>query len=431
MSSVDIGPSRIVDPLALPGSLAQVITECLSGRARLADEGGARDVWFDEGAIVAVTSTHDDERIGAWLVRRRQVGADDVAAALGARLPGERIGAALVRRGALDGATLERELEALSLELLARMTVAGGELSSDASARLPADACTVRAEPRPLFIAALRAAADVGRVVEGAGAETGWVAVAVPTAGAAADLNDNERYVLSLLKRPRTLDGLRRAALVDFSEVMRAVAVLGAAGLIAACECRAAPPPARSLAEALGAASPIGDGGGAGEAAGPAASSSPIPPARRDVRAMLDALDEAEASAAPLCDIDGRPAGGAQRRRVVAMIEAAAEMLAAGEERRAVRQALNRAIAVFPAVTALLKLTELELADAASRPLALDRLQRILAKNPRCTEGWLLLGRYWEARGAPEKVRGCAAKILAYDPGNAAARRLAGDPGQV
>jgi hypothetical protein len=399
---------------------------CESGRAHLVSPAATRDLWFEGGRIISVTSARDDEKLGAWLSGRRLVPAEVVQEALATQSPTERLGAALVRRGALAPAALRRELEALSLALLARMTLGGGEITGDSTARLAPDARTVDALPRALFIAAMRRSEKLETVAASMGQDAGWTAAdGAPDAAAVEELSENERYVLSLLKRPRTLDGLRRAALIDSAEVLRAVTVLAAAGLVTPCECRSALPPARSLAEALDLPAPSAAGA---EPAGPSPLAPPVTAGdtgRRNVREALDALDEAEANAAPMRDIDGRAASASQRRRVVAMLETAGELLATGEDRRVVKQLLTRALTVFPALDAMLKTTELELAEPGTRPLALDRLQRILAKNPRCTAAWLLLASYWEARGSAEKVRGCAARILAYEPDHPDARRLA------
>ena len=426
MSAEEIARERTILPLRLHDHLAPIMAASDGGRARLVVQSASRDLWFEGGNIVSVTSNRDDERLGAWLGGRRIVAPAAVREALAERSPGERLGAALVRRGALAAGVLQRELEALSLTLLARMVIAGGTLAVDGAERLPADARTLDAPPRAALLAAVRASADVDRIADGMGPDDGWTAAEVASGGGDTDLTENERYVLSLLKRPRSLDGLRRAALIDFTEALRAVAALSVAGLAVPCECRAAPPPARSLAEALSLDGPA-PAPDRGESP-PAAPSSAGAPAKRDVRAMLDALDEAEANAAPMLDIDGRIATTAQRHRVATMIESVGEMMAAGEERRAVKLLLTRALSVFPALAALLKLTELELGEPSTRQLALDRLQRILAKNPRYTDAWLLLAHYWETRGAPEKARGCAAKILAYDPENPDARRLLTPP---
>jgi hypothetical protein len=428
MSAEEIGREHIVPPLRLHEHLAPILAASAGGRARLVDRSASRDVWFEAGNIVSVTSSRDDERLGAWLGGRRVVPPDALREAIANRAPGERLGAALVQRGALLPAVLQRELEALSLTLLARMTIAGGTLAVDAAQRLPADARTLDAPPRAALLAAVRASAEVDRIADGMGPDAGWTAAEAASDGGDAKLTENERYVLSVLKRPRTLDALRRAALIDFTEVLRAVASLSVAGLAVPCECRAAPPPVRPLAEALSCGTESATEPGE-NSPGAAAPSSAGAQAKRDVRAMLEALDEAEASAAPMLDIDGRIATTAQRHRVATMLESAGDMIAAGEERRAVKLLLTRALTVFPALAALLQLTELELGEPSTRQLALDRLQRILAKNPRHTDAWLLLAHYWETRGTPEKVRGCAAKILAYDPENADAGRLLASPG--
>jgi tetratricopeptide (TPR) repeat protein len=411
--------------MRLHESLAAATAASEAGRLAVASPSGTRDLWFEHGRIVAVASSRDDERIGARLVAHGVVSPGAVAAALAARVPGECVGAALVRLGALPAAALRRELEALSLTLLARMEIGGGTLTEEPGAVAATETRTLDLPTTAALVAALRASDDIEGVAGGLGGDDGWVAAdgAAPTG---TELNENERYILSLLKRPRTVDALRRSALIDFIDALRAVAVLTVTGHVTACECRTVLPAARTLAEALALAPPPAASPGAGPAVAPG-QPAPVDAAeapRRNVRAMLDALDEAEANAAPMYDIDGKAAAPAQRRRVATMLESAAEMLAAGEERRAVRQLLTRALGVFPALPALLKLTELELADDGTRQLALDRLQRILAKNPRYTEAWLLLASYWGARGAPEKLRGCAARILAYEPTNADARQL-------
>jgi tetratricopeptide (TPR) repeat protein len=430
MNAAEPGSGSAVPPLRLHESLARMMAAHDSGRLRLVHPTAARDLWYEGGRIVSVTSSRGDEKLGSWLAGRRLVPAEVVGEVLATLAGGERLGAALVRRGALAPEVLRRELQALSLALLARMTLQGGEAQADGGAGVAPDARTLDAPPRPLFVAAMRASEEIEAAADGLGQETGWAAAdVVPEPETGVDLTENERYVLSLLKRPRTLDGLRRGALIDFVEAVRAVAVLAVAGFVTPCECRATPPPPRPLAEAL-ATAPAADGesDGSGDGGGPAAGAPGAAAPKRDVRAMLDALDQAEASAAPMCDIEGHVATLAQRRRVVTMLESVDELLAAGGDRRAVKQLLNRALGIFPALAGMLKLTEIELADPNLRQLALDRLQRILAKNPRCTQAWLLLARYWEARGSIDKVRGCAAKILAYDPDNDDARQLAGGP---
>ena len=89
---------------------------------------------------------------------------------------------------------------------------------------------------------------------------------------------------------------------------------------------------------------------------------------------------------------------------------------------------LGRALDAFPAASVMLLLAELELAEPHLRAQGLERIQRVLAKAPRATEGWLMLASYWAERQQPDKVRACAAKILAYDPDNPDARALTAAP---
>lgn len=425
-----VGDGRTeVAPLQLHGSLAPLIAAGGSGRAVLTRDSVSRTVWFDAGTVVAVTSSLEDEKLGSWLAARGVVPAPAVRQALASQAAGERLGGILVRAALITPEKLLSELESLALAVLGRAALAGGELTGDAAASLPADARMVAAPAQALLVAALRRIDDIeplGLLLEQSPA---WVVADVPDAPADTSILDtSQRYLLSLLKRPRTLDNLRRAALIDFTELIRGVAALVAAGMVVPCRVAHVPPSARvpDAAEAAPGAAAPGDAASAGEA-------SPRPTsglftARRNVREALAALDAAEESRLDLRTLDGQEASGAQRHRVATLVDTAAQLRDSGQDRRGARQMLGRALDVFPAVSVMLLLADLELAEPHLRAQGLERLQRVLASAPRSTAGWLMLARYWADRQQPDKVRACAAKILAYDPANPDARALAAPP---
>ncbi len=405
-------------PLQLQGPLVQLLAAAGSGRADLIHESATRHVWFDGGVAVGVTSDRDDEKLGSWLVVRGLVPPQSVHEALVAKQDSERLGSVLVRNNRLSQEKLRSELESLAVTLLGRAALSGGVLVGEAGPSLPTDCRTLSAPAPALLAAAVRATDDLERLGLLLGEGQGWMVPetdAPPAVGV--ELGTSERYLLSLLKRPRTLDGLRRAALIDYEDLLRGLAVLALADLIAPCRAVRVPPPSRSTEasepEAVRAAPATP------EAAAPGAlrtASGLQLASRRSVREALDALDASEA--APMCDLDGRVASGAQRHRAAAFLESAKQLRNTGGDRWTMRQLLTRALDVFPAVSVMVMLAELEIAELHLRSQGLDRLQRVLAKAPRCTEGWLLLGGYWAERGQAEKLRACAAKILAYDPEN-------------
>ncbi len=424
-ASADGGRTDFV-PLQLHGPLERAIAALGAGRATLAHDSVNRYVWFDGGVVVAVTSSSDDEKLGSWLVLHSLVPPQTMRDALAAKRATERLGSVLCRAGLLSPEKLHSELRALAETLLGRAAVAGGELIAESDTSLPADARTMASLPHALLAAALRRGEDieaVGRLLEQSPA---WTCTESPDAPAdTAGLDTSERYLLSLLKRPRTLDSLRRAALLDYTDLLRGVGVLAAAGLIEPCRAISAPPPLRSAdggATAPGTATP----GGVAGAAEPAqdAPSGLFAVGKRNVREALAALDEAEASRLVLRDLNGQEASGALRHRVATLVDTATQLRDSGQDRRGARQMLARALDVFPAVSVMLMLADLELTEPHLRSQGLERLQRVLAKDPRSTGGWLMLARYWADRQQPDKVRACAAKILAYEPDNPDARAL-------
>lgn len=411
-------------PLDFYPQLGEIIASLGTGRARMSSGAVTRHVWFDNGAVVGATSSSDDEKLGGWLVLRGMVPPQTMRETLASLPQGERLGTYLVRTNRLSPENLRKELETLTVTLICRAALAGGEMAGETGTSLPADHWSVSGPLSALLAAAIRSTDDLERLDVLLGQAPGWMAPesqdpAVDIAG----LGKSERYLLSLLKRPRSLDNVRRAALIDYEDLVRGMALLAFMGMIAPCKTVNLPPPVSSSASAR----EQGAEAAGGEAAPTttARSLSGLHVAnRRSVREALDALDAAEGGTA-MHDLDGSEATGAQRHRVVALLESARQSRDSGGDRRTARQMLGRALDIFPAVAVMLTLAELEIAEPHLRSQGLDRLQRVLAKQPRSTEGWLLLARYWSERQQGEKVRACAAKILAYDPANAQAQELA------
>jgi len=418
---VAFGPLQILRPLS------EAMSALGSGHARLSHGETARHLWFDDGHVVALRSDRDEEKLGSWLVSQGLVPPETVRTALASKPAGVRLGGLLVGRGLIAAERLRNELEALSLALLWRSVLAGGDLVGEAAVAVPPDARTVHATPRALLIAAARNAEGSEELHKLVAEGKAWVSPEPETSSAHGEgLSDTERYVLSLLKRPRTLDNMRRATLVDSADLLSAVVVLASAGLVIPCKVTAVPPPARRA-----------EGDPSDDLPQPPGSPlkpdwTPLTPPeiggrqRASIRDVLDAIDAREMADDPLVGAAGdRVVSSADYRRAQALLESACQNLQAGQDRHTVRQVLVRAHTAYPGLKVTLKLVEVELPEAHLRTLALDRLQKALALMPRCTEAWLLLARYWSDRGQEEKTRACAAKILAYDPDNEDARRLA------
>ena len=151
-----------------------------------------------------------------------------------------------------------------------------------------------------------------------------------------------------------------------------------------------------------------------------------FPAANPELRAVL-----AEVASIPAASQVGQPAAAAGTRagslldtRTAGVIkERARAVISGGGEAHEAGRLLEQAVGLEPDAGSLVLLAELEAADSSRRHLALDHLKQAVGLDPRHTGAWLALANYWSVRGEPTKQRRCLEKILAYDPGNEAARK--------
>jgi hypothetical protein len=396
-------------PLQLAAVLEAAIETMAQGRVQIAQGTATRFVWFNEGTVYSITSSLDDERLGAWLVERRLVEPQAIRETLVRRRADQRLGAALVAAGLLSRTTLSEELEGLAMAMAGRMLGVPGEFVGQSGWRLPPDAHIVQATAIRLFLDAVRRATNPEQfdcfVVDG----SEWVVVPTP-ARSPSDLalTAAEQYTLTLLQHPKSLDALRRATQQDYAEVIRSLASLTTAGLIV-CRPRGA-----------GSIPPTGGAGGDGRhrrsalstrqaaplVTRPSQPSGPNP----KLRAFLDDLEQ--------------QADSPERRRAEALVLAADRALASGTDTQTPHRLLFQAVALAPEPAFLFKLARLELGEARWHSRALAHLRQALELDPALTEAWLALGEYWAARGRQDKQRRCAEKILSYDPNNSEAREI-------
>ena len=89
-----------------------------TGRLDVVAGGDRRQLWFLDGAVVAVISDAEDEKLGAWLVARGLLEPARMALSLLRQPDGVRYGAFLVREGAIDVDRLAAALEALAVSIV-------------------------------------------------------------------------------------------------------------------------------------------------------------------------------------------------------------------------------------------------------------------------------------------------------------------------
>jgi hypothetical protein len=425
MTTAAIEFRRTFAPLQLQIPLKQVMAQLNSGRVRFSHGPITRFVWVDGSMIVAVTSSREEEKLGSWLAGRGLVRPQAVREVLASKRRDERLGSALVGRGLLPASRLSGELAELSLTVLRRLVLSGGELVGEAGASAPRDAHTVEAPPSALLIAAVRRAEDLDPLHRLIGMGGAWgTSNDDMTSVDGTDFTDLERYLFTLLKRPRSVDSLRRVALYDYNDLLRGLAVLAVAGLIEPCRVVNPLPAARIAPD-----TPESAAAGPGAGPSPFVVARPLTPrseasgvALREVLATIDPGDEAGEL---LPGARATELGDSERRRAAALLATAERMIERGDERRAARRVLLHALEVFPGTGIVLKLAELELAELHLRSQGLARLKQLLTEVPEHVSGWLMLARYWAERGDAIKRRGCAAKVLALEPDNEEARLLA------
>ncbi|HPC82241.1 MAG TPA: hypothetical protein P5234_02705 [Thermoanaerobaculaceae bacterium] len=385
-------------PLQLPRLAAHLVAACPRGKLVLSQGKATRFLWFEDGRILAITSSLEEEKLGSWLVERGRIDRRTVDDTLRRQTGEKRFGTILVEKSYLTADVLCQELERLSLHLAARLAFDGGTYATEADCRLPGDAIAIDYEPTAVFAAAVQHAPDTGQFERLTGGTRTWLAT--PHA-ALAELEGGatgiEKFLLGQLAQPRTLAELRAAVPQKAKEVPRALTWLAVQGLVYERSSTAA-------------------------AAEPA-----FPPANPRLRALLAQVDPrparkmaagggpAPAGPPPQPELDYEQAEEHKTK--------AYEVLRDSGDPRQAHKLLAKAVEVAPDATALTVLAELEMHNPLWRPRALERLRQATALAPHHTPAWLALANYWSLRLQPDKQRRCLERILSYEPLNREARQ--------
>ena len=106
----------------LPDHMAQLTEGRSTGTLATVTDSVRREILWVKGEIRAARSSAEDEKLGMWLVDRGKISEDDRALSLlsqgGTDAP--PLGHLLVTRGCLESATLEQELQELTLAIIRR-----------------------------------------------------------------------------------------------------------------------------------------------------------------------------------------------------------------------------------------------------------------------------------------------------------------------
>jgi hypothetical protein len=380
----------------LPRLLREIAARVRSGRVTVAQQEVTRYLWLADGAVRAITSSLEQEKLGGWLIARGLIDPDVVHAALVDKGEAERFGRLLVARGLIDDRRLRDELESRTITIAARMLREEGELTSEPGLIVEPDSTLIDLGPVPLFVAAARRVPDIGQFHAFAREGRWSLSPAGRTGVAGVELMPIERFVLAQLATPVTVEELSRRAGEAGPQVARALLVLYAAGFAL---------PEGEAAAGRGYRRPRPD----------------LPVANPELRKLLDQLDPDSRPAfvvPPPGHAARRPPTREQLNQAERDKVAAVRMLQLGGNPQKAYRLLARAVEVSPDAVALVQLADIELTNPLWRGRALERLRQATELQPTCTEAWLALANYWGLRGARDKQRRCLERILAYDESN-------------
>ncbi len=222
-----------------------------TGRCEVRVGGELRQLWLEAGAVRAVVSDAEDEKLGKWLVAHGLLDPAPMALALLRQPDGVRYGAFLVKEGLLDQERLERALEALAIDIVARLLAVGGEHAFADGEVLPEDAATIDMTTASLIVAAVRRVADVGEL------EPFLPGERFPCDSEDAllqyqrvQLLPEEAFLISRVDGSATVSQLRRVVPLPREAVTRCLAALVLSGLV---ELRATPGSRVAAAEPMAA----------------------------------------------------------------------------------------------------------------------------------------------------------------------------------
>lgn len=465
-----------------PALLRTLVKELADGRLELVSRRATRTLWLDAGQVRAVISSSEEEKLGRWLVSRGLLDAGQMALALLRQPEGVRFGAHLVQEGLIEFAALQQELESLAVSIVARLIMPPATYRFLPGERLPIDAATLEMTSASLLMAAVRRAEDVDelehliepvhylRGVEDAVLRFQRV-----------KLTTHEAYLLSRIDGTKTAVQLRRVAPLPPAEFTRSLAALLAAGIVE-CTLQAAsrpiaPPQATSVAGNAGedalqytqrqqreyervlefanevrhldfyrrldltpraTADEIREGyQELTRKFHPDRAREPhLHLVRRELATIQSALHEAyQALVDPerRAPYDADLARGVRRppevareeaRRSQAQLEVAQANVRRAQEAIRVNdvglavQLLDQAVRFDPKPENLLMLARLEFRNPMWAQRGLDHLRQAVTVDPRFTEGWLELARFWAKKQRHDRQCQCLERVLAYDPHN-------------
>ena len=213
-----------------------------TGRLDIVTDGDRRQLWFDGGAVVAVVSDAEDEKLGAWLVAQGLLEPARMAVSLLRQPDGTRYGAFLVREGAIDADRLAGALEALAVSIVGRLLVPDATYGFAEGERLPDDAAAVDMTAASLLAAAVRRCEDLAGLETYVPADCYPVRVEDTGAQQSAQLSPQEAFLLSRADGTMTVSQLRSVSPLAREAMTRCLAALAAAGLVAMRTAPGAPP---------------------------------------------------------------------------------------------------------------------------------------------------------------------------------------------
>jgi curved DNA-binding protein CbpA len=471
-----------VDGGGLAALVRDVVRRLAVGRLDVRGAVGTRHLWYDAGQVRAVVSELEDEKLGAWLVSRGVLEANQMAVTLLRQPDGVRFGAFLVQERLITPEVLNRELEALSVGILSHMLMAPAEWEFCDGEKLPVDAVSLGMTTGSLLAAAVRAVPDerqLRNLTDGQGFV--WTTQDALLLYQQLHLTPQEGYLLSRIDGTSTVTKLMQIAPMPAQDFTRALAALSAVGLVemqpksatkplVPTRIEAPPEPKPDSEEALQYTAQeqreysdvirlaaeirhkdfyrrLGLAPGATQDQVHARYLDFVklyhPDRAREphLLSLRTELAEIYSTIQEAYDTLGNPERRARYEQTVSSSERV-DAFKDEERRRGARSALvdanlkraselmragdvgmavqllDQAARLSPTGETLLMLARAEFKNPMWSQRALDHLKHAVALAPDFTEAWVELANFWGARNKLDRQRQCLEKILEYDPTN-------------
>lgn len=225
------------------GLLRDLARERATGRLDIVALGDRRQLWFGAGAVRAVASDAEAEKLGTWLVAQGLLEPARMALSLLRQPDGVRYGTFLVREGLMEAERLSGALADLAVAIVARLLVPVSTYMFADGEPLPEDAATLDMTCADLLAAAVRRSEDID------GLEALLPAESYPTGVEDAfvqqqrvQLLPQEAFLLSRIDGALTVSQVRRVVPLPRGEMTRCLAALTATGLVTLQQEPGAPP---------------------------------------------------------------------------------------------------------------------------------------------------------------------------------------------